>query len=200
MSGKNSESPKLTYEFFNGKTVGRGLKEVAVDLIKTENEDLVSRWYHGTTGADLFTWADRGNNIIKQQLNFNGQVVEWNCLEGIKTGVVIEQDMESEAAKKKSIGKEELQVKASETIKFDSNPQSDSVGLALEILKHTEIEMKVLDQLIGNFKNPQNIESMAPEAFLNRFGLALKNYQKTDHGFWQSLKGRLNAIFNKKIG
>ena len=133
MSAKNNESSKLNYEFFNGKTVGRGLKEVAVDLIKTENEDLVSRWYHGTTGADLFTWADRRNNIIKQQLNFNGQVVEWNCLEGIKTGVVIEQDMENEPKNdtKKKSGKEEIQVKASETIKFDPKPQSDSIGLAL---------------------------------------------------------------------
>jgi len=200
MSIKQNESLKVTYEFFNGKTVGRSLKEVAVDMIKTENEDLVSRWYHSTTGTDLFTWADRRDNIIKQQLNFNGQVVEWNCLEGIKTGVVIEQDMENEANQttiSKETQKDEAKVNPSETIKFDQKPQTNSVDLALEILKYTEIEIKLLDQLIGNFKDPQNIESMNPEAFLNRFGLALKNYQKQDHGFWQNLRQRFRSIFTR---
>jgi hypothetical protein len=175
--------------YFSGKSVGKNLKEVAVDLIKTQSEDLVSRWYHASPGTDLFTWADRRNNILKQQLNYNGQVVEWNCLEGIKTGVIIELEMEDT---KESAAR-------SETIKFDSKPQLDSIELALEILKHSPFEDQLRNQLIGNFRDPQNIETMQPDAFLSRFGLALKNYQKTDHGFWQNLRERFRGIFKPKI-
>ena len=192
-SAAKQENFKVTHGFFSGKTVGKSLKEVAVDLIKTESEDLVSRWYHGKAGADLFTWADRRNNIIKQQLNFNGQVVEWNCLEGLKTGLVVELDMESE---KKS--NEEVEMKPSETIKFDMSPQNNSIVVALEILQYTEIDLGLRDQLIGNFKDPKNIENMSPEAFLGRFGSTLKNFQsKEDPGFWGHLRTRFKAIFNK---
>jgi hypothetical protein len=186
-----SDPNPSTVEFLNGKQVGKSLREIAVDLIKTESEDLVSRWYHGTSNTDLFTWADRCDNIIKQQLNVNGQVVEWNCLEGVKTGVVIELDMENKETPENKVG-------TSESIQFDSKPQGYSVTLALEILANVDMDVKLREQLIGNFRNPQNIDSMTPEAFMKRFGLALKNYEKQDSGFWRNLKTRFTAIFNRQ--
>jgi len=73
-----------------------------------------------------------------------------------------------------------------------------AVDLALEILTHIEeVEDPFRDQLVGNFKDPQNIETMTPQAFLERFGLALKNYQKNDSGFWENFKSRFQTIFKK---
>jgi hypothetical protein len=177
--------------FFSGKSIGKSLKEVAVDMIKTESDNLISRWFHSDMDTDLFTWVDQGQNIIKQQISFNGQVVEWNCLEGIKTGVVVESDMNP-------VPQDEAQPKHnSETIMFDANPQPKSVGLALEILQYMEVDAGFHQQLVGNFKDPQNIQTMSPKLFVERFGLSLKNYNRQDQGFWDNLKKRLQTIFKK---
>lgn len=170
--------------YYNCKTLGKTLKEVAVDLIQTNSEDIISKWYHSQLNVDLFTWVDKAENVIKQQLSFNGQVVEWNCLEGIKTGMVIETDVE---------GSQEV----SESIKFDQLPHDASVKVALEILNYFEAEKLLYDQLVSNFKNPQNIKTMSPEEFVKRFGLALKNYQNDDQGFWDSFKKAFQHIFKK---
>ncbi|MBK9294148.1 MAG: hypothetical protein IPM57_06835 [Oligoflexia bacterium] len=170
--------------FYNCKTLGKTLKEVAVDLIQTSSEKIVSKWYHSQLNVDLFTWVDRGENVIKQQLSFNGQVIEWNCLEGIKTGVVIEADIE---------GSKET----SESIQFDTAPHESAVKLAIEILVYFETDKKLYDQLLSNFKNPQNIKTLSPEEFVKRFGMALRNYQTQDQGFWDSFKKTFQHIFKK---
>jgi hypothetical protein len=183
-------SEKTGAYFFNGRGIGRKLKEVTVDLIKTDNDDVISRWFHSEPGTDLFTWTDHKHNIIKQQISFNGQVVEWNCLEGIKTGVVIESDLSPTQEQYA-----EIENKSSETIQFDPKPQGRSIDLALEILRYMEGDAKLLLQLIDNFENPQNIKTMKPEDFILRFGLAVKNYQKINGGFWAYCKKRFSTLF-----
>ena len=178
--------------FFNSKTIGKSLKEVAVDLIQTNHEDIVSRWYHSDHETDLFTWVDKGHNVIKQQLCFNGQVVEWNCLEGLRTGVIIEADLEA-----LKLGQDDEKVQKSESIQFDVNPHMRTVEMALAIIEHVEVEDTLRKQMTDNFKNPKDIKNMAPEEFVKRFGLSLKNYQKEDPGFWEVLKKSLNSIFKK---
>lgn len=184
-------SSEASTQFFNAKRLGESLQEVAVDVIDTKSENLISRWFHGETGVDLFTWADKETTIIKQQLSFLGQIVEWNCLEGIKTGLVIETP--SGMIENNEQGNPEEGV--SESIKFDETPQVSSVSLALEILQYVEAEEAFRGQLVLNFENPQNIESLSPEKFMERFGLAVKNYQKQDPGFWENLKRRFGALF-----
>lgn len=175
MSGKTEASEKILSHFFSGKNIGKNLKEVSVDLVKTETEDVVSRWYHAPS-TDLFTWTDRGHNIIKQQLHFNGQVVEWNCLEGIKTGLVIEADLGLKPTYNAE-GKLEKD-RVSQSIKFDRDPMNNCVELALEIIENVEFEKPVQAQLLSNFRNPQSITSMDPQHFLDRFGMALKGARR----------------------
>jgi hypothetical protein len=188
---ENSKAPV----FFSGKSIGKSLREIAVDLIQTENDDLISRWFHSDAGTDLYTWIDSHQIIIKQQISFNGQVVEWNCLEGIRTGVVIESEL-AESKKSTVASKAEDSIQ-SDSILFDGKPMSKSVDLALEILHHLVVEEPFLVQLIGNFENPQDIQSMAPQDFISRFGIAVKNSQSFDTGFWDQIKNRFNAIFKK---
>jgi hypothetical protein len=192
MNTKTETADKILSQFFNGKNIGKNLKEMAVDMVKTDTEDVVSRWYHAPS-TDLFTWTDRQHNIIKQQLHFNGQVVEWNCLEGVKTGLMIEADLGLKATYNAE-GKMEKE-RISETIKFDALPMNACVDLALEILEFTQFEDAVRRQLIGNFKDPQNISTMEPELFLKRFGAALKQSKalkaSNDAGFFNSIRERL---------
>ncbi len=203
----NDKIENPSSKFFNGKSIGKSLKEVAVDLIETDSDRLVSRWFHSDMNTDLFTWMDKGQNIIKQQISFHGQVVEWNCLEGIKTGLVVESDFEvyiptHSAPKSGAHGKgtvgglgAESKPQSSETIQFDSNPQMHSIDLALEILNHFEIDSHLHHQLIGNFKDPQNIKTMSPKTFVDRFGISLKEYQTQDPSFWDSVKKKLQSLF-----
>lgn len=184
----------MTTNFFSSKTIGRSLKEVAVDLIQTHHEDIISRWYHSDFAADLFTWVDKGQNVIKQQLCFNGQVVEWNCLEGLKTGMIIEADLETNA---NTTTREDDQTPKSESIKFDVSPHVRSVDMALEIIGSLVVEEDLRKQMLDNFCNPKDIKTLTPEEFVKRFGLALKNYQNQDPGFWDSFKKSFQNIFKK---
>lgn len=191
-----NENAKVQTIFFNGKSIGKSLKEVAVDLIKTEEDDVISRWFHSESDTDLFTWVDLRQNIIKQQLSFHGQIVEWNCLEGIKTGVIIESDLEEDDQPRiKNEKASDLQ--KSESIQFDGKPLNKSVDLALEILSHIQVEDRFRVQLLSNFRDPENIETMSAHAFMNRFGLALKNQSQKDLSLWEQFRRHWHNIFKK---
>jgi hypothetical protein len=203
-------------QFFSGRSIGRGLREIAVDFVKTHDEDLVSRWYQGPS-TDLYTWSDRKNNIIKQQLNFNGQIVEWNCLEGLKTGVIVETDLSlpdeaavaqgagglaastQERVQASSHGSSPAKGRISENIQFDRLPEKVTVGQALEILKYAALEGKALKQIVSNFENPQNIHTLPTDEFFRRYGSAMNGlHQRGAAGFWSTLKTRLSLFFKRR--
>lgn len=193
------------FNFFSSRTIGRTLKEVAIDLIQTEHDDVISRWFHSQSETDLYTWVDKRKNILKQQLSFYGQIVEWNCVEGLKTGVIIESDLEvamgenTAPVSRQQTGKgAQAEAKPSETIQFDQKPQPRTIALAIDILRNMEdADPHFKLQLVTNFEAPQNMHSMPSEAFIEKFGLNLKNYQTADHGFWASMKTRIRSLFHK---
>ena len=47
-------------------------------------QNVGSHWYHSDQDADIYIWLDEVGNVIKQQVNFVGQVVEWNIVEVLK--------------------------------------------------------------------------------------------------------------------
>lgn len=122
----NTLSERKTPLFFDAAELGKSLKEVGVDYLKVESRDVKTRWFHGPHDVDLFIWVDSKERIIKQQVSFCGQIVEWNVLEGVKTGVVIEHEMEDN------------KIKASEIVKFDERPIARAVQLAVDLVRHTE--------------------------------------------------------------
>lgn len=144
--------------FFDPEEIGRSLEEVSVDIIKTETQKITSRWLHSAKEADLFIWFDERQNIIKQQMSFCGQVVEWNILEGTKTGVILEDEGRPG-------------VDASEMIRFDDGPQKTSVSQAIEVLRHvlalTELERQ---RLLENFNKAPVADHIPPEEFLRLYG------------------------------
>lgn len=130
-----------------------------MDIIRTENQDIVNRWYHSTQDADLFVWLDQEQNIIKQQLSFYGQVIEWNIIDGVRTGCLLEEEKN-----------DLMKVDASELVQFDRAPQSSSVKQALELLECITVlpdEEKRL--LIHNFSSQKTAASLSPEEFSRKF-------------------------------
>lgn len=130
------------FRFFDPKIAGRTLKEVGVDYLKMESRDVKTRWFHGEPGTDLFLWMDPSDEILKQQVSFHGLIVEWSIVDGLRTGMVIEEDSG------------QVDIKASEIIRFDEKVQNTSVDYAIETVRWVEgLEPAAKAQLIENFEN-----------------------------------------------
>lgn len=137
-----TKSERTTPIYFEPSHAGKNLKEVGVDYLQVEDQNIISRWYHGAHDVDLFVWIDQQKNVIKQQISFCGQIVEWNILDGLKTGVVIEEELEATSEKPNS----------SEIIRFDHKPQNESIRMAVEVIKHIDAMDDVFRQsLLRNF-------------------------------------------------
>jgi hypothetical protein len=169
---------------FNPEDLGKSLKEVAMDLVKTSRRDVVARWFHSSKDADLFIWMDLQRNIIKQQLSYYGQVVEWNVIEGVKTGHII-------------VEEGRIHGQRSEFLNFDERPQRTSVDQALKLLNHVtalkDDERKILEQ---NFQNLNQSQSMPASEFAARFGELLGRPQpERENSAWKRFVSRLSRWF-----
>jgi hypothetical protein len=153
--------------------------EISTDIIKTESENVTNRWFQGISGSDLLIWTDESQNIIKQQIIFCGQVAEWNILDGIKTGYVLEEETQGE------------NLPSSETIKYDSSVQGASVQIALELLKNISvIEEHVRVLLIQHFEKPHSIQSLTSEELVKRYG------NKRSNKAWAKFRSACQKLFS----
>ena len=127
---------------FEPGRAGKSLREMGRDYLKVESRNITSRWYHGAQDVDLFIWTDEHDQVIKQQVSFCGQVVEWNVLDGIKTGVEIEEELTME----------DPELNASKTIQFDRKPQGQAVSVAVEVVENTDVmDVSLRSVLLSNF-------------------------------------------------
>lgn len=143
--------------YFDPELLGRSLKQMNTKQIRTDSQDVTSSWYHSERDVDLFIWRDERANIIKQQLVFLGQIVEWNIIEGTRTGVLVEEGPTEEEMKPH--------------IQFDESRQSMTVGQVVEILRAIAV-MPALEreQLIKNFSESPNFADLHPEQVLSLYG------------------------------
>lgn len=179
-----TDRPQLSYpRFFNAEELGKSLKEVATDLMATPHKEIISRWFHSAKDADLFIWMDINHNVIKQQLSFYGQVVEWNVVEGVKTGLIIEDESRVEG------------VNSSDVVRFDLKPQKAPVEQALDLLNHiTALKEEERQALRLNFEQAQASTTMPPEMFIERFGKYLSSSEpppKPKPSLWARVKAWL---------
>jgi hypothetical protein len=138
--------------------IGPTLSEVDPALLRSESNSASIRWFHSPREVDLFVWSDQRGNLVKQQLAFWGAVVEWNLLDGIKTGVIVEDD------RKKTYT-------ASELVQFDSELSSNLLKQALDIISFIEsLDLPTRQRLIRNFTDSPSIGTLKAEEFFNRFG------------------------------
>lgn len=170
---------------FNPTEIAKSLKEVAVDIIQTEHHRVVSRWFHSNKDADLFIWLDESARIIKQQITFSGQVVEWNAVEGVRTGFVFEDDTQEK--KPGDIG--------SEIIRFDGAPIKASIGQAIEILNEmNQLPLSERQTLVANLTAPGWDQPMSYGEFYQRFARPKKSRQT--HHFLANLRRLLKKLFS----
>lgn len=173
------DTPATYPQFFDAQKIGESLREVSSHLMKNDNSKLVGRWFQGKNDIDLFIWVDEKKQIVKQQLTFFGQVVEWNAIEGNKTGVVIDDER---AGRKRS-----------EVIRFDKEAHPQPLGLAMEVIQHANVlTEKERKQIIANYFKGQKIVDGDPHEFARRFASTGTPF---DH--WASFREKIWRILRK---
>jgi hypothetical protein len=171
-------------KFFNPEDLGQSLKEVAMEMIKTSRRDVVNRWFHSNKDADLFIWSDLKGNILKQQLTYYGQIIEWNIIEGVKTGHTVFVEGRS-------------QEQGSEFISFDEKPQKTSIEQAVKLLSFITALQEVERQTLGdNFLKVGQSQNMPEAKLIARFGEFLGSpITQTPRGAWKRLVERVSSWF-----
>lgn len=170
--------------FFNAREMGRSLEEISVELIKTESQKITSRWFHSNKDVDLFVWMDESKNVLKQQLTFHGQVLEWNLVEGLKTGVIME---EESADRRSRLG--------SELIRYDEPLQRATQLQGLELLQFVEaLTPQDKATILFNFEKGHSFDTMSVEQILSRF----PSYAPAKPSFWQKILVKIKALIGRE--
>jgi hypothetical protein len=145
-----------TFAMFDASALGKSLKETTVRTVKTDLQDIITVWCHSDQGVDLFYWKDERQNIIKQQMQFHGQIAEWNVIEGTRTGVVIEDEKDG---------------KQISHVAYDESPVGLTVSQIVKILSEArDIKEPLRTVLIKNFAESRHFGLLSPQEVLSLYG------------------------------
>jgi hypothetical protein len=172
---------------FNAQDIGSSLQEVAADYIKTEDNEIESHWYHSQKDADLYYWRDNKKNIIKQQVSFLGQIIEWNILDGVRTGVVVEDETSQ------SMG-------CSPLVHYDKSPSPSTLGQCVDIVAHIpKLPASEKQQIMNNFLHSPNLHNLPLAEIISRFQLKTAAPATAILGrLWRFLQEKLGVSLKKK--
>jgi hypothetical protein len=169
---------------FASRALGESLTEVQSQKLGEGESQVTGRYFKGDQDTDLSIWVDPTGQVIRQQLVFHGQVVEWNCLEGLRTGITIEEELTPS--------------EKSTRIQFDSSLHKTPIAQALEILASLQAEPKLKAELIKNFEKPEDIRTMAPDKFVQRFSQAAIPSVR-QHPMWVLKAIAVKRVFSRLI-
>ena len=175
---------KTESTFFSPQKIGESFREVDVNYNGAGAEKLSTRWFHAHEGSDLYIWTDGRGEIVKQQISLHGLTVEWNILDGLRTGIVLEEELSE-------MSHTSIQ-KPSERVIWDKASSPTAVSLAVSLLGHIPIlELPLCQKLQQNFKSPSSISRMAPEEVVRRFGIA-----NADSSVWKRFQNFLRKVLS----
>lgn len=106
---------------------------VSFDVIQFHDNEMRSHWYR-YEDIDLYYFQNLAGDISKIHISVFGEVIEWNPLDGLRSGLLIE--AEGDAG-------------ITEVIQYDARPSSKCLEQAVEILRAARnIELHQREQLI----------------------------------------------------
>jgi hypothetical protein len=173
---------------FDAKELGTSFVEVAVDIVRGENIDFINRWFRAKgADADLMIWIDSEKRMIKHQISFYGQVVEWNAIHGTRTGLIVEEELSQVGSNPSTL---ESQPNVAETIRFDEKTQTHAVLQAVNLINHipgfSDSERAALS---FNFRESPKLHKNARERALKAW--APEGHEIVSHhrpSFWRRLR------------
>ncbi|MAF91572.1 MAG: hypothetical protein VX583_11730 [Bdellovibrionota bacterium] len=181
---------KLKQQLFDPVMAAQSFFQVSDEVLKTDKQDVMSRWYGGFEGVDFFTWSDQKGNFIKLQLNFCGQIFEWNIVHGIRTGFV-------------AMDEEPAHFHKTESIQYDETAQSPFIDTAVIFIKNMNcLSPEEKQEMLKNIKGNTNIDNMSGEGFWEKFGYPEVKYSESKSlmGFkilWHNVKSFFKKHFSK---
>jgi hypothetical protein len=194
---KNSDRPE-SLQHFDAEALGISVRQLAVDVVRGENMDFVSRWFRsGNSEVDLVVWADSEKRIIKHQLCFFGQIVDWTPFHGTRTGFVVEEETlaplgsadasSATSGSAKGIGSDE---NVSEEIRFDKNLQPGVVAQAIQLLTWVpELSEAERGTLVFNLRESPKLHKNARERALKVWAPKVEEMSSTRRStFWKTLR------------
>ncbi|MES2964556.1 MAG: hypothetical protein V4760_11750 [Bdellovibrionota bacterium] len=164
---------------FDAVALGSSFEEVAVDVLRAEKTEFLSRWFRATRGeADLTIWIDGEKRIVKHQLSFFGQVVEWNPIHGTRTGLIVEEESASSDDQ------------AAEIIRFDKKAQSFAVTQAIGVLSHVrQLGEEERSVLVYNLRESPKLHARARERAMQAWAPRGEEIvSDLRPGFWNRLR------------
>ncbi len=160
---------------FDAQSLGSSFEEVAVDVIRGDATDFVSRWFKSKKqDADLTIWVDGDNRFVKQQLAFYGQIVEWNPIQGTRTGLIVEEES----------------IEVSESIQFDKEVQKVAILQAISVLEHIrQLDQRERESLIFNLRESPKLSKNARARAIKHWALKMDEIVSDKRPtFWNRLR------------
>ena len=143
-------APRANPIYLDPVKVGAALKEVGIDYQEIESKEVETRWFRDhVSETDVFVWFGQNRKIIKQQVSVMGLIAEWNILEGVRTGMIMESEISAQDLMQSGLTPDDT---ASEVIHFDGKVQQRTLATAISILKNsTSIEPELMSMVLSNF-------------------------------------------------
>jgi hypothetical protein len=176
---------------FDAETLGLSFQQLAVDVVKGETTDFMSRWFRAKKGeADLVIWTDGEKRIIKHQICFYGQVVDWNPINGTRTGLIIEEEMFLAVEETTLLAPLPHDAEVSETIRFDQILQPPVVAQAIQVLMRIpDLNDADRSSLIFNLRQSPKLHKNARERALKAWAPKVDEITSTTRPtFWKRLR------------
>ncbi len=181
----NMSARDITWDtFLKVDVFAKSLIHQKVDVLHAEDSEIVSRLYNnGGSEMGLILWHDEQENILKQQVCLYGQVVEWNILQGVLTGVIVddEKNPEDECLNFKDL------------LVYDKSPSKPSVLQAIEFINHVpELNLQYKQELLKNLKTGDYVNTLGADEFLTKFGFHSGRPSKNSKSWAQKIANFFN--------
>lgn len=166
---------------FDAQHLGSSFEEVAVDVLRGETTEFLSRWFRAKRGeADLTIWSDSDKRIVKHQIAFFGQIVEWNPIHGTRTGFIVEEESSDPSDESEM----------SEIIRFDGKVQPFAVQQAIGLLQFVPgLEETERGVLVYNLRESPRLHARARERALKAWAPRGEDILSDRRpGFWNRLR------------
>lgn len=151
--------------YFDPVRIGQSLREIGIDYLKVESKEIETRWFqHAESETDVFVWFDKNQQIIKQQASHMGHLVEWNIIDGLKTGYLMEAELVQGQVNAQDYP-------ASEVIHFDKVVHKQTLKNMISIVQNMQcLSDEVKERVLKNFQRyPDASEaSDKPQNFWNK--------------------------------
>lgn len=113
------------------KTLAQRMNFVSFDTLQVEDQSVQSHWFRHEDGLDIYYFQKSDGRFIKLHISILGLVIEWNPMDGTRTGLMVEQEHGGEVF---------------ETVHYDVRANNESVAQSLVILENASCISEPLRQ------------------------------------------------------